>query len=67
MAKKQGRIKKMTTDIVRWKRDGDKPATVEKTKRELALLLRTMSTLLKQHKEGEATGSGRRGGWARRT
>ena len=65
IAKKQGRIRKMTTDIARWKRDGNKPATVEKTERELILVLGSMSTLPKQHNKGEVVGSGRRGRRAR--
>ncbi|KAL2257312.1 hypothetical protein VTK26DRAFT_341 [Humicola hyalothermophila] len=53
----QRRLSKMTADIERWRREGNRPATVEKTEREATTLRGVISQLLKQHLEGQVGGS----------
>ncbi|KAK3944008.1 hypothetical protein QBC46DRAFT_376070 [Diplogelasinospora grovesii] len=49
IAKKQRRLAKMTQDIERWKRDGNRPATVEKTESDLTKVRHSISRILEQH------------------
>ncbi|KAK4232877.1 hypothetical protein C8A03DRAFT_19932 [Achaetomium macrosporum] len=60
ITKKQRRIRKMMTDIERWRREGDHPATVEKTERELTALQCAISTFRERHGEGQFGGSQQR-------
>src|SRR5689334_9579724 len=52
IAKKQRRIKKMTADMERWQREGNRPATLEMTKSEVAELQISISLLWERHLEG---------------
>jgi len=52
IATKQRQITKMTTDLERWKRDGNRPATVEKTESDVVRLQYLVSQLRRQHVEG---------------
>lgn len=53
---KQRRITKMTTDLGRWRRQGNRTATIEMTESEVAGLRREIQDLWKQHLEGEFGG-----------
>ncbi|KAK4148710.1 hypothetical protein C8A00DRAFT_19504, partial [Chaetomidium leptoderma] len=55
-AKKQLRAKKMMADIERWRRDGNRPATIERTEYDLDGLQRSISDLQNQHRKGEEFG-----------
>ena len=54
--KKQARAKKMIKDLERWERDGNRPATVERAKRELDGLQCSILDLQNQHLKGEEFG-----------
>lgn len=56
IAKKRRRIRKMTGDIKRWREQGNRPATVEKTESEVAALQCAISNLWEQHLEGQFGG-----------
>ncbi|KAH8889962.1 hypothetical protein GQ53DRAFT_722356 [Thozetella sp. PMI_491] len=49
IAKKTRRVTKMTQDIQRWKQDGNRPATVEKTQNDVAEILTSISRMVEQH------------------
>ena len=43
----------MTTDIERWRREGGRPATIERTEMEVTALQSAISDLWKQYLEGQ--------------
>ena len=49
---KQRRVKKMVADLERWRREGNRPATVEKSEAEVAELHDSISQLWERHLEG---------------
>ena len=51
IAKKKRRITKMTADIERWKRDGNRPATIERTKSNAAEILASLSRMVEEHNQ----------------
>ncbi|KAK4118889.1 hypothetical protein N657DRAFT_325843 [Parathielavia appendiculata] len=51
------RLSKITADIERWKQEGNRLATVEKTEREATALRDVISQLSKEHLEGQFGGS----------
>jgi len=61
IAKKQRRVEKITADIERWRGEGNRPATIERTEYDLDVIRRSISDLRKQHLKGEEfSGSQRR-------
>ncbi|KAK0723635.1 hypothetical protein B0T21DRAFT_38983 [Apiosordaria backusii] len=52
MATKQRRVTKMMADLERWRREGNRPATVERTEVEVAGLHNSISQLWKRHLKG---------------
>ena len=56
--RKQRRITKMKKDIARWRREGSRLATIEKTERDLVEVQRSISTLWDQHNKQHIVGSG---------
>ncbi len=60
IAKKQRRVEKMTADIERWRGEGNRPATIERTEYDLDIIRRSISDLQKQHLKGEEFGGSRR-------
>ncbi|KAI0123258.1 hypothetical protein BJ170DRAFT_641277 [Xylariales sp. AK1849] len=58
ISKKERRIRKMTSDITRWEREANKPATIETTKRQLKQLLEELQRLQYRHKSSAGTSSG---------
>ncbi|KAK4163966.1 hypothetical protein QBC43DRAFT_52710 [Cladorrhinum sp. PSN259] len=56
ITRKQRRIKKMMADLERWRREGNRPATVERTESEVAELRVSISQLWKRHLEGKFSG-----------
>jgi len=55
--RKQRRITKMKKDIARWRREGSRPATIEKTERDVVEVQRSISTLWEQHSKQHVAGS----------
>ncbi|KAK4098020.1 hypothetical protein N658DRAFT_509939 [Parathielavia hyrcaniae] len=49
MVKKQRRVRKMRDDVERWRREGNRRATIEKTRRDMAELAGQIDRMWREH------------------
>jgi hypothetical protein len=49
--KKDRRVQKMILDIERWQREGNRKATIDKTRRDIREIQHAIDSICKQHEE----------------